>query len=169
VVVGKSPLTGTFAVSGAGGGWGIGLRRAGLDGVVIRGKAEKPSLLWITEGRVELRPAHSLWGHYAVETVVAARREVGDDAASVVTIGPAGERQVAIACICADEHSFAGRCGPSGCTPLHRTPSGTALALPRLSGRLPSACLAAGFSPDLRLGGATLRESGHAGIVLPRG
>ncbi|MDI6895591.1 MAG: aldehyde ferredoxin oxidoreductase family protein [Bacillota bacterium] len=110
-VVGKSPLTGTFAVSTGGAEWGARLKGAGLEGIVIRGKADVPSLLWVTEEGAEIRPAPSLWGRDAVVTVELARREVGDERASVVTIGPAGERQVAIACISADAHSFAGRCG----------------------------------------------------------
>jgi len=110
-VVGKSPVTGTFAVSTAGAEWGVRLKGAGLEAIVIKGQAEVPSLLWVTENGAEVRPAGALWGRDAVETVELAKREVGDDRASVVTIGPAGERQVAIACICADAHSFAGRCG----------------------------------------------------------
>ncbi|MDI6823102.1 MAG: aldehyde ferredoxin oxidoreductase family protein [Bacillota bacterium] len=111
VVVGKSPLTGTFAVSAGGAEWGVRLKGAGLEGIVIKGKADVPSLLWVREDGAEIRPVPALWGRDAVETVDLGRREVGDQNASVATIGPAGERGVAIACISADTHSFAGRCG----------------------------------------------------------
>lgn len=109
-VVGKSPLTGTFAVSTAGAEWGHRLKGAGYDGIVISGQAAEPSLLCITEDRVEIRPT-KLWGRDAIDAVELARDEVGDPKASVVTIGPAGEKKVAIACITADTHSFAGRAG----------------------------------------------------------
>ncbi|MDI6823101.1 MAG: aldehyde ferredoxin oxidoreductase family protein [Bacillota bacterium] len=109
-VVGKSPLTGTFAVSTGGAEWGARLKGAGLEAIVLKGRAEVPSLLYVTEDRAEIRPT-GLWGCDAVETPELARREVGDDRAAVVTIGQAGEKQVAIACIAADSHSFAGRCG----------------------------------------------------------
>ncbi|MBC7323858.1 MAG: aldehyde ferredoxin oxidoreductase, partial [Moorella sp. (in: Bacteria)] len=47
----------------------------------------------------------------AVETDEILRQELGGQGISVASIGPAGERGVAIACIVADGHSFAGRCG----------------------------------------------------------
>ncbi|MDI6895597.1 MAG: aldehyde ferredoxin oxidoreductase family protein [Bacillota bacterium] len=109
-VVGKSPLTGTFAVSTGGAEWGVRLKGAGLEAIVLKGRAQVPSLLYVNEDGAELRPT-ALWGRDAVETAELAKREVGDPDAAVATIGEAGERQVAIACIAADSHSFAGRCG----------------------------------------------------------
>src|SRR3989442_7735030 len=53
----KSPLTGGYGESEAGGWWGPELRAAGWDGVVIRGQAESPVSLWIKDGQVELRDA----------------------------------------------------------------------------------------------------------------
>lgn len=46
----KSPLTGGFGDSQAGGFWGAELKRAGFDAVVIRGRAEAPVYLWIHDG-----------------------------------------------------------------------------------------------------------------------
>jgi aldehyde:ferredoxin oxidoreductase len=40
--VAKSPLTGGFGESEAGGYWGPALKNAGFDGVIITGRAEKP-------------------------------------------------------------------------------------------------------------------------------
>src|ERR671918_292097 len=53
----KSPLTGGYGESEAGGWWGPELRAAGFDGVTIRGRSETPAFLWIKDGQVEFRDA----------------------------------------------------------------------------------------------------------------
>src|SRR5581483_4598620 len=58
----KSPLTGAFGESEAGGYWGAELRHAGYDALVVEGQAERPVYLLITEDNVELRDASHLWG-----------------------------------------------------------------------------------------------------------
>ncbi len=105
----KSPLTGTYADSAASANWGPALKRAGYDALIITGKAETPVYLIIDEDRVEIKDASSLWGLDSYETVDGVRG--GDKELSVVTIGPAGEKLVRFACLAADAHSFAGRCG----------------------------------------------------------
>ncbi|MBE2234447.1 MAG: aldehyde ferredoxin oxidoreductase family protein [Anaerolinea sp.] len=56
----RSPLTGIWGESNMGGHWGAELRFAGLDGLVITGRAERPVYLWIsgsgTAGTVGDRP-----------------------------------------------------------------------------------------------------------------
>src|SRR3989449_2875162 len=51
----KSPLTGGYGESEAGGWWGPELRAAGFDGVTVRGRSEKPTYLWIKDSQVEVR------------------------------------------------------------------------------------------------------------------
>ena len=58
----KSPLTGGFGESEAGGFWGPELKFSGFDAVVIKGKAKKPVYLWIRDGEVEIRDASGIWG-----------------------------------------------------------------------------------------------------------
>lgn len=111
VVVAKSPLTGTFGTSTAGSAWGIELKLAGFDALVVRGKAATPVYLWVHDGQVEIRDAAGLWGIDATETLDAVKAAVGVPGASVACIGPAGEREVGCACIMTDGHSAAGRCG----------------------------------------------------------
>src|SRR5438876_8975943 len=53
----KSPLTGGYGESEAGGWWGPELRAAGWDGVVLRGRAESPADLWLQAGQGESRDA----------------------------------------------------------------------------------------------------------------
>lgn len=110
-IVSRSPLTETFAVTTAGAEWGTMLKRAGYDMVIIEGESENPVYLWINDEKVELRSAEGIWGRDATETKSLIAKELGESNISVACIGPAGEKQVAIACVVVDKHSFAGRCG----------------------------------------------------------
>src|SRR2546422_5629323 len=58
----KSPLTGGYGESEAGGWWGPELRAAGVDGVTVRGRAGKPTHLWVKDSQVEVRDAQPYWG-----------------------------------------------------------------------------------------------------------
>ena len=65
-VFGKSPLRDTFSYSNLGGSWGAQLKRAGYDGLVVTGQADKPVYLWITDHGVEIRTADHLSGQGAI-------------------------------------------------------------------------------------------------------
>lgn len=95
-VCGRSPLTGIWCESMAGGYWGAELRFAGYDGVAFTGRAEKPVYLWINDGHVELRPASSLWGLDSRQTAQRIRDET-DPKALVACVGPAAENGVRMA------------------------------------------------------------------------
>jgi aldehyde:ferredoxin oxidoreductase len=87
----KSPLTGTVTDSHQGGWTGARLRWAGLDGVIIRGRAASPVYLFVEDGRIELRDASEVWGKGIHETVAFFRERYGDKNLSVNAIGQAGE------------------------------------------------------------------------------
>lgn len=111
-VVSKSPLTKTFAVTTAGAEWGVNLSQAGFLMLILEGKAQQPVYLYINNEQISLEDASNLWGQDAVDTVDKIKKLHQDQKnLSVATIGPAGEKEVGIACIVADQHSFAGRCG----------------------------------------------------------
>ena len=95
-VCARSPATGIWNESAAGGHWPAELRRTGYDGIVLLGQSEKPVTLRITPDAVELSPADDLWGldTYAVEERL--RPRIGPKA-KIATIGQAGERRQAIA------------------------------------------------------------------------
>ena len=111
-IVGKSPLTGTWADSNSGGSVCSHLRLAGYDAVVIRGKAAAPTLLVIKDGEVSFEPAADLWGKEipetfnAIKTRFGGKRDVG-----VSAIGPAGEAQLRIASVMNDRYHAFGRQG----------------------------------------------------------
>lgn len=105
VVAGKSPLTGIFASSVVGGTFGVKLKRAGFDGILVRGRAASPVYLMIEDGEAAIKDASALWGMDTVD-LQEARKDEGD----WVVIGPAGENRVRFALIAAGSR-VAGRCG----------------------------------------------------------
>ena len=110
MVVGRSPLTGGWGEANAGGHFGPALRATGLDGVFIRGQADRPVYLEIDEGGAQLRDARAIWGLGVSQTEKAIRQEAGA-AARVACIGPAGEQQSLLSGIVHDGGRIAARCG----------------------------------------------------------
>lgn len=107
----KSPLTGGVAKSEVGGVWGAELKRAGVDGIIVDGKSDKPVYLWIQDGKADLRDAAHLWGKNTKETQQQIIAELGDDLIRVASIGPAGENLVKYACVMNGLFDAAGRGG----------------------------------------------------------
>jgi aldehyde:ferredoxin oxidoreductase len=111
VVSARSPLTGGYGESEAGGFWGPELKMAGFEAILITGKAAEPAYLWIQDGKAELRSARHLWGRTPVEVQADIRTELGDDKIRVLQIGVAGENMVRYAAITNDLRHFNGRNG----------------------------------------------------------
>jgi aldehyde:ferredoxin oxidoreductase len=107
-----SPLTGIWGESNSGGFWGAELRFSGYDGIVVRGRSEKPVWLSIVEGQPPaLQDAADLWGLDTYETQQRLRDELGDQKVRVASIGPAGENLVLYSAIMNDRGRAAGRTG----------------------------------------------------------
>ena len=68
VVCAKSPYTGIWGESNCGGYFGPELKKAGYDGIIIKGASEKPIYLEITENDAKIKDASSLWGKGINET-----------------------------------------------------------------------------------------------------
>ncbi|MCC6035112.1 MAG: aldehyde ferredoxin oxidoreductase family protein [Desulfurococcaceae archaeon] len=96
VVASKSPLTGLFCDSYAGGSFAVELRRTGYIGVVIEGKSDKLKCLKISKEEKRLFECEQLRGKTTYEI-----GELFRDY-SVLTIGPAGENKVRFASIYID-------------------------------------------------------------------
>jgi len=92
VIVTKSPQTHLFLDSYSGGHFPAETKYAGYDYMVIEGKADRPSYLWIQDNKVEIRDASHLWGKMAYEAETILRKDAGNEKACVAVIGPAGER-----------------------------------------------------------------------------
>jgi len=100
-----SPLTGLCASSNCGGNFGLNLKRAGYDALVITGKSETPVWVEITEESVQFHDAGGLWGKTTSET----QEALGGKSGKIV-IGPAGEHLVRYACVFSEDRT-AGRAG----------------------------------------------------------
>ncbi len=110
-VAAKSPLTGIHGDGCGGGFFGLELKRAGYDLVIIRGRAPEPAYLWIKDGEVSIRDAQHLWGKDTYELERALRYEISDPDARVAAIGPGGENLVRYANVLSDWARAGGRCG----------------------------------------------------------
>jgi aldehyde:ferredoxin oxidoreductase len=110
VLATKSPLTNTFLDSYAGGYFPAELKFAGLDGIIISGKAPRDVYLWIKDGQAELRDATHLKGMDTHESTARILKETEKGARAGV-IGPAGENLVKYAGVAFDVYHFAGRGG----------------------------------------------------------
>lgn len=110
-IMAKSPVTGALGDSGMGGYFAAELKFAGYDNLVIQGKAGRPVYLYIRNDKVELRDASKMWGHDTYETPEMVRREINDQEAQVVCIGPAGENLVTCASILSSSGNIAARTG----------------------------------------------------------
>lgn len=107
----KSPLTGIFGETRAGGTFGPKMKFSGYDFLCIRGRSEKPVYIYVHDGSVEIRDASHLWGKNVHESTDIILNELNEPNASVACIGPAGERLVRFASIMVDYDRAAGRCG----------------------------------------------------------
>ena len=107
----RSPLTGGYGESEAGGFWGPELKFAGYEVVVITGRAAAPVYLWITDDTCELRDARHLWGRDPEHVQAALREELADRLVRVLQIGLGGENLVRYAAITNDLRHFNGRTG----------------------------------------------------------
>ena len=108
VVVGKSPMTlpEGFCFGNLGGHFGPWLKRAGFDGLVITGQADKPVYLYINDGQVSIRNASDLWGK-GVYAVQRALKTTHGPSTRMVTTGIAGENLCRSANIMTDNEGSA--------------------------------------------------------------
>ncbi len=109
-IASKSPATGTILDCSIGGHSALKIKYAGYDAVMFEGKLEKPGYILIKDDKIEFKEAAGLWGKGSHETETILSEEYGKEA-SVLSIGPAGENLVTMACINSDYYRQAGRGG----------------------------------------------------------
>jgi aldehyde:ferredoxin oxidoreductase len=101
----KNVLTGGIGSSNCGGPFGVQLKRAGFDGLIITGRAERLSYIEILDGQIRIGDASAYQGMDAEQVQEQFNHQWGK-----LVIGPAGEHQVRYACAVSGER-VAGRCG----------------------------------------------------------
>ena len=110
MVVTKSPLTGMIACSNSGGIWGAKLNHAGWDAIIVEGQAPEWTYISIEDDKIQLLDAREYLGMMSEEMDTKLKEKHGPTA-SVLNIGPAGEKQVLLAAIMNDKDRAAGRSG----------------------------------------------------------
>lgn len=106
----KSPVTGKIASSNSGGIWGAKLKYAGWDAVIIEGKAWEWTYLSIEDSSIRLYDARKYIGTMTTELNQMLKEKHGTDS-SVLSIGPAGEKQILLSAVMNDTLRAAGRGG----------------------------------------------------------
>jgi len=90
VVAAKSPLTGFYGDGNLGTKVSDQLRKAGYDAMIVEGRADRPTILYIEDDKVEFLPAGELWGRgtYAANDWIYRKWGKG---VGVLNIGQGGE------------------------------------------------------------------------------
>jgi len=98
-VTGKSPLTNAVGMALSGGHFPAELKLAGYDVLIIEGKAEKPTYIWIKDDEVRFRDGSKIWGTQTFDCQQLIKDDLKDQNTRIACIGPAGENLSRIACI----------------------------------------------------------------------
>ncbi len=106
----KSPLTGGIGEARCEGPFARALKGAGVDAVVIRGRAAAPTVLVIDNGTPRLLEAGDLWGLTVGQATDELEAQLGPGVHAAL-IGPAGENLVRFASVVADRGYQAARMG----------------------------------------------------------
>jgi len=107
----KSPYTGHYGDANAGACFGAELKKAGYDGIILKGNSRKPIYLFIHDGSAELRDASALWGMDTCATQQEIKRDHGDNRTQIACIGPASENLVPCGNIMSEYGHCLGRAG----------------------------------------------------------
>lgn len=111
IVSAKSPLTGILGDSAAGGSFGPEMKLTGFDHIIITGKADQLTYLYITNDGVEFIDGSHLKEKTIIETTSIIRKNHRDYQIQVAAIGPAGEHQVLYSTIVSSGNRVNGRTG----------------------------------------------------------
>jgi aldehyde:ferredoxin oxidoreductase len=104
-IVTKSPLTGGILNSYAGGFLGAELKFAGLDGIVLEGRAPDWVLLFVEDGALSFHDAGPVLGQGTAATEAYLKKRFGADVRTL-SIGRAGEKGVAYASVFSETRTF---------------------------------------------------------------
>lgn len=112
VMCARSPLTGIWGESASGGFFGADLKKAGFDGIILRGKSGRPSYLLVDHHGAQIVSAADIWGLDTYEAIDKLKqRHENRRRARVLAIGPAGEKMVRFAAVANDRAHYLGRTG----------------------------------------------------------
>lgn len=112
----KSPQTGFYSESYAGGKVPEAMDSSGFDAIVLTGKARRPTVVLVHPEGAEFFDAADIWGMETYDTEDTVNRRFGaagsgPEKSGAVVIGPAGENRIRFAVIENDYWRSAGRTG----------------------------------------------------------
>ena len=110
VVAAKSPMTGGYGDGNLGTRITEHLRKCGYDALIVEGRAERPTMLYIENDKVEFVPAGDVWGKGTYETNDWIYAKYGKGV-GVLNIGQGGENMVRYAVVRSLEGRAGGRPG----------------------------------------------------------
>jgi aldehyde:ferredoxin oxidoreductase len=110
VVAAKSPITGGYGDGNLGTRITEHLRRCGYDALIVEGRADRPTMLYLEDDRVEFFPADEVWGKGTYETNDWIYDKYGKGV-GVLNIGQGGENLVRYAVVRSLEGRAGGRPG----------------------------------------------------------
>ena len=105
----KSPESYILGDANCGGFFAPELRYAGFDRLILKGKAKKPSYIYVEDGTIEVRNGKDYWGMDTNDVQKALRQDLGD--VETLCCGVAGENLVRFACLRTGIKNSAGRGG----------------------------------------------------------
>lgn len=109
--IARSPLTGGYGESEAGGFWGPELKSAGWEAIVFLGRSPQPVYLWIRDDQVEIRDGAHLWGREPAQVQEILRQELGQKHIRLLMIGLGAENLVRFAGMTNEMRHFNARTG----------------------------------------------------------
>jgi aldehyde:ferredoxin oxidoreductase len=112
----KSPQTGFYSESYAGGKVPEAIDSSGFDAIVVTGKSKRPTVVLVQPDGAEFFDASDVWGMDTYKTEDIVNRKYGNtgpgiEKSGAVVIGPAGENRIRFAVIENDYWRSAGRTG----------------------------------------------------------
>jgi len=110
VVAAKSPMTGGYGDGNLGTRITEHLRKCGYDALIVEGRADRPTLLYLENDKVEFVPAGEVWGKGTYETNDWIYAKYGRGV-GVLNIGQGGENMVRYAVVRSLEGRAGGRPG----------------------------------------------------------
>ena len=125
-IAGKSPQSNGVIGSTVAGEFGVELKCAGYDGLIITGKSEKPSYIFVCDNHVEIKDASPIWGKKGRETyrylvqkskegIKAIRPNHGEvKEPAILYSGPAGDNKARVASVISKYAHAAGYGGYGG-------------------------------------------------------
>jgi aldehyde:ferredoxin oxidoreductase len=102
----KSPLTQAVGMALSGGYLPVEMKFSGYDMIIIEGKAESPTYLWISDDKVRFKKADKMWGSQTSDCQQMIKNDLNDQNIRIACIGPAGEKLCNFAAIINERRAF---------------------------------------------------------------